>query len=168
MFPQLCSSSINRDSPRHFHYTKIVLKYIQKLTILYLNMGRDNDMELKEIIASRIKELRVINNLSQVQIAKELGTTQASVARYERGEIFPKEIHVLWYADRFNVSLDWIYGRTNQRKGGMLKKNLQKHMSEDMKKIIGDSLGPGEDVYEMIKERVEEMAKQMVENSKKK
>ena len=125
-------------------------------------------MELKEIIASRIKELRVINNLSQVQIAKELGTTQASVARYERGEIFPKEIHVLWYADRFNVSLDWIYGRTSQRKGGMLKKNLQKHMSEDMKKIIGDSLEPGEDVYEMIKTRVEEMAKQMVENSKKK
>ena len=66
-------------------------------------------MELKEIIASRIKELRVINGLSQVQIAKELGTTQASVARYERGEIFPKEVHVLWYADRFNVSLDWIF-----------------------------------------------------------
>ncbi len=37
-----------------------------------------------------------------------------------------------------------------------------------MKKIIGDSLEPGEDVYEMIKERVEEMTKEMIENSKKK
>ena len=125
-------------------------------------------MELKEIIASRVKELRTINGLSQVQIAKELGITQATVARYERGETFPKEVHVLWYADRFKVSLDWIYGRTNQRKGGMLKKNLQKYMSEDMKKIIGHSLEPGEDVYEMIKERVEEMTKAMIENSKKK
>ena len=125
-------------------------------------------MELKQIIASRIKELREINKMSQVQLAKEMGTTQASVARYEQAKVFPQEEHLLWYADRFNVSLDWIYGRTNQRKGGMLKKNLQKYMSEDMKKIIGDSLEPGEDVYEMIKTRVEEMAKQMVENSKKK
>lgn len=125
-------------------------------------------MELKQIIASRIKELREINKMSQVQLAKEMGTTQASVARYEQAKVFPQEEHLLWYADRFNVSLDWIYGRTNQRRGGLLKKNMQKYMSDDVKKIIGDGLEPGEDIYEMIKGRLDEMAKEMMEKEKNK
>ena len=123
-------------------------------------------MELKKIISARVKELRDESGLSQVEIAKQLGITQATVARYEKGINFPQPEHLLWYADNFNVSLDWIYGRTNQRKYKNLKKNLEKYMSEDMKAIIGQSLEPGEDVYEMIKERVEEMAKNMMEKKK--
>ena len=125
-------------------------------------------MDLRQIIAKRIKELREINGLSQAQLAKEMGITQASVARYEQGKVFPQEEHLLWYAERFNVSLDWIYGRTNQRKGGMLKKNLKKYMSEDVKKLIGEELEPGQDIYEMIKERLDEMANEMREKEKKK
>ena len=61
-------------------------------------------MELKEIIASRIKKLREMNGLSQAQLAKEIGTTQASVARYEKGIVFPQETHLLWYADRSSLT----------------------------------------------------------------
>ena len=114
-------------------------------------------MELKETIASRIKLLRELNKLSQLQIANCLRTTQASIARYEQGVVYPKNEHLLWYAERFNVSLDWIYGRTDHLKIGFLKKNVKDYMSEDLKKIIGEELQPGQDIYEMIKERVDEM-----------
>ena len=125
-------------------------------------------MELKEIIASRIKKLREMNGLSQAQLAKEIGTTQASVARYEKGIVFPQETHLLWYADRFNVSLDWIYGRTNSMRGGFLKKDLKEYMSDDVRKIIGEELEPGQNIYELIKERVGEMVEEMNKKSKKK
>ena len=125
-------------------------------------------MELKQVIASRVKELREMNNLSQTQLAEKMGTTQASVARYEQGKVFPQENHLLWYADTFNVSLDWIYGRTNYRKGGFLKKNMQKYMSEDLKKIIGDELEPGQDIYKMIKETLDQMVDDMNKKEKKK
>lgn len=114
-------------------------------------------MELKETIASRIKLLRELNKLSQLQIANFLGTTQASIARYEQGVVYPKNEHLLWYAERFNVSLDWIYGRTDNLKIGFLKKNVKDYMSEDLKKIIGNELQPGQDIYEMIKARVDEL-----------
>lgn len=126
------------------------------------------EMELKEIIASRIKKLREMNGLSQAQLAKEIGTTQASVARYEKGTVFPQETHLLWYADRFNVSLDWIYGRTNSMRGGFLKKDLKEYMSDDVRKIIGEELEPGQNIYELIKERVEEMVVEMNKKAKKK
>ena len=32
---------------------------------------------------------------------------------------------------------------------------MEKYMSDDVKKLIGNSLEPGQDVYEMIKQRVE-------------
>ena len=125
-------------------------------------------MELKQIIASRVKQLREMNNLSQTQLAEKMGTTQASVARYEQGKVFPQESHLLWYADTFNVSLDWIYGRTNSMRGGFLKKDLKEYMSDDVRKIIGEELEPGQNIYELIKERVEEMVVEMNKKAKKK
>lgn len=115
-------------------------------------------MKLKEIIAERIKVLRELNHLSQTQIAKSLGTTQASIARYEQAVVFPKNEHLLWYSERFNVSLDWIYGRVDNLKMGFMKKEVKDYMSEDLKKIIGEELKPGQDIYEMIKSAVDEIA----------
>ena len=125
------------------------------------------NMELKKIIASRVKQLREMNGLSQSKLAEKLGTTQASIARYEQGKVFPQEEHLLWYADTFNVSLDWIYGRTDYRRGGFLKKNMKQYMSEDVRKIIGDELEPGQDIYKMIKERLDEMVEDMKKKEKK-
>ena len=114
-------------------------------------------MGLKETIAERIKILRELNHLSQTVIAKSLGTTQASIARYEQGVVFPKNEHLLWYAERFNVSLDWIYGRVDDLKIGFMKKEVKDYMSEDLKKIIGQELQPGQDIYEMIEATVDEI-----------
>ena len=68
-------------------------------------------MELREIIGKKLKELRVSRKLSQQDIAKELNITQAAVAQYESGRSIPSAEILLWYADKFEVSLDFIYGR---------------------------------------------------------
>ena len=124
-------------------------------------------MELKQVIAMRIKELRTINNMVQKDIAKALNTTQASIGRYEQGIISPTNEQLLWYADHFKVSLDWIYGRTDVRKGGFIHKPIKEMMSKDLKELLGEELEPGQDIYKLIKKNVEEMVNEMNKKQKK-
>lgn len=70
-------------------------------------------MSTKVTIGKRLKELREKAKLSQADLAKELNVTQSSIAQYEIGRNCPNEDILVWYADRFNSSLDYIFGRTN-------------------------------------------------------
>lgn len=63
-------------------------------------------------IAKRIKSLREGVCLSQAKIAKLMGTTQASANRYENGQTAPSLKVLLWYADFFDVFMDYIFART--------------------------------------------------------
>lgn len=69
------------------------------------------------IISKRLKELRENLGVSQAKLAQEIGITQASVNRYEMGKVFPTAETLLKYADRFDVSLDYIFGRTDKPQG---------------------------------------------------
>lgn len=71
-------------------------------------------MELKETIAKRLKEIRIQDELSQLDIAKELNMTQAAIAQYEMAKNMPSPDILYWYAERFDVSLDYIFGRSDK------------------------------------------------------
>ena len=60
---------------------------------------------------NKIAELRKERNLSQRQLAKELGTSQANVSRWEQGIIEPSIIECWKIADYFSVSIDIVCGR---------------------------------------------------------
>lgn len=61
----------------------------------------------------RLKELRKKYNLSQVELAKKFNITQRSLSRLEKGETAPTEYIINRAADVFNVSADYLLGRTN-------------------------------------------------------
>ena len=64
----------------------------------------------------RLKDLREDMDLNQTQIADLLFTSQTVYSRYERGvRTIPVE-HLLILADFYNVSTDYILGRTNEKK----------------------------------------------------
>ena len=64
----------------------------------------------------RLKDLREDNDMKQVQIAEFLGIQQTVYSRYERGaQNIPLE-HLLFLADYYNVSTDFILGRTDNPK----------------------------------------------------
>ena len=81
-------------------------------------------------VSEQLKTLRLNARKSQKQIAELLGTTQQSVFRYESGLTFPNETTLLWYADYFNVSLDYIFGRTDKPQG-IAYYNTPKSLQED-------------------------------------
>lgn len=64
----------------------------------------------------RLKDLREDKDMKQVQIAELLGIQQTVYSRYERGaQNIPLE-HLLFLADYYNVSTDFILGRTDNPK----------------------------------------------------
>ena len=72
-------------------------------------------------VGSRLRSLREALDLSQKKIAEMIGATQTTVYRYEMGQAEPQIKTLLWYADYFDVSLDYIFGRTDSPQGKLYK-----------------------------------------------
>lgn len=62
----------------------------------------------------RLKELREKHNISQVKLAMELHLNQNSISRYENGEREADYNTLIAFADYFNVSVDYLLGRTDK------------------------------------------------------
>lgn len=64
----------------------------------------------------RLRDLREDKDMKQADTAQMLGIQQTVYSRYERGfQNIPIE-HLLKLADYYNVSTDYILGRTNNPK----------------------------------------------------
>jgi transcriptional regulator with XRE-family HTH domain len=70
------------------------------------------------MIADRLKYLRVSTGLTQAQLASKLSIQQSRIAMFEAGTTTPKASQLLDYANYFGVSLDYIFGRTDDIHGG--------------------------------------------------
>lgn len=68
-------------------------------------------------VAQRMKLLRESIKVSQNKLAGLAGATQSSINRYENNQTVPPLELLLWYADYFDVSLDYIFGRTDKPQG---------------------------------------------------
>ena len=60
----------------------------------------------------RLKELRKRKGISQLRLATDLNTTHNTISRYETGEREPGIDELIKIADYFNVSVDYLIGRT--------------------------------------------------------
>lgn len=64
----------------------------------------------------RIRNLREDADMTQIEIAKILNCSQRVYSNYERGELdIPTDI-LIKLANFHNVSVDYILGRTNNKK----------------------------------------------------
>ena len=67
--------------------------------------------ELKDIL----KKLRTEKNMSQAELAQEIGAGVSTVAMWEVGKRYPTREKFEALADIFNVDIDYLYGRTEIR-----------------------------------------------------
>ncbi|MDR2570577.1 MAG: helix-turn-helix domain-containing protein, partial [Oscillospiraceae bacterium] len=74
-------------------------------------------MKIEKVIGERLKQLRDSAKLSQMKIGDLNGVNQSNLARYENGKAIPPLSLLLWYADHFDVSMDFIFGRTDRPEG---------------------------------------------------
>lgn len=63
----------------------------------------------------RIKELRKQQNITQQQLSNYLGITQATLSGWENEKFEIDNNSLMKCADYFNVSLDYLLGRTEEK-----------------------------------------------------
>lgn len=67
------------------------------------------------IMTLKIKDLREDSDLTQAQIAKILMCDQSLYSKYERGEREIPLRFLITLSDYYNVSLDYLAGRTKKK-----------------------------------------------------
>ena len=66
------------------------------------------------LFAIRVKELRTENLLTQKQLAEKIKCTQSNISEWEKGTVEPKATALTQLANLFNVSTDFLLGRTDE------------------------------------------------------
>lgn len=89
------------------------------------------------MLANRLKELRNTNDLTQSDIANMLGVTQQAVARWENGKSEPDTKTLVWYANYFEVSLDYLLSNNNISTMPKLSKD-QRNLLRDIESLTND------------------------------
>ena len=111
-----------------------------------------------KIIGERLRHLRDSVKLSQVKLAKLMGTTQASINRYETDGSNPPPEIFLWYADYFDVSLDYIFGRTDKPHGKLYDYHPKiEQTSEEMRQFVEMCFDPNSPMNDRLKQTLLEM-----------
>ena len=112
---------------------------------------------MKEI-GTRLRSLRNGVGLSQMKIAKLIGTSQVSINRYESGNGAPPLSTLLWYADYFDVSLDYIFGRTDQPQGTLYEYRPKLiEDNQEMKRFVDMCFNPNSSINERLKQAIIEI-----------
>lgn len=70
---------------------------------------------MKEILSTRLKELRKEKGYTQNQVAIYCDITEKAYQNYELQTREPKIEILIRIADFFEVSLDYLVGRTNEK-----------------------------------------------------
>lgn len=116
-------------------------------------------------IAKRLRTLREDVDFPQAKIANLIGTTQTSVNRYENGQATPPVKVLMWYAEFFDVSLDYIFGRTDKPQG-ILYQHQPKVIeavasdSKEMRKFVDMCFDPASPVSEKLRDMLAQMLRE--------
>jgi transcriptional regulator with XRE-family HTH domain len=125
------------------------------------HFGKAEGAKMKEI-AERLKALRLGVGFSQAQLAKVMGVEQSTINRYEHDVGMPQHKRLLHYADYFDVSLDYIYGRTDNPQGKLYRyepKAIKEQFTDkaQMERFIEFCFEPGTAGNEKLKAVLAEM-----------
>ena len=110
-----------------------------------------------EQIGKRLRALREGVRLTQVNMAEILGVQQSRINRYETGQTTPAPEIFIKYADYFDVSMDYLYCRTDDPRGKLydyqpqaLKEKTEQN--REMREFIEMCFDPKAPVNQRLKE----------------
>ena len=115
----------------------------------------------KSLMGSRLKFLRDSVKLSQAKLASLMGVTQTAINRYEHGQSdIPNHI-LFWYAEHFDVSLDYIFGRVGAPQGKLYDFQPKTLLEdEQFQRFIEMCFEPGSPANIKIKKMLFDMLKE--------
>ena len=96
------------------NYYNVSLDYLLGMSNNKKHDGRKN-INL-DLMRKRIKELRENQNKSQEELGEKIGFSQRLYAHYEKGTRTPKTFKLYFIALYFNVSMDYLTGKSDDKK----------------------------------------------------
>ncbi len=107
----------------------------------------------KNILGKRIKKLREKNNLNQLEFSKILNISNTTLSQYEAGNRTPSDEIKEKVADYFNVSVDYLLGRTE--KCSLVDEGLrdEKFYNFDVTNLPEEAIKQIEDYIEFVKQK---------------
>lgn len=94
------------------------------------------------MLGERLKKLRIDKKLTQEQLGEKINVTKVSISGYENGNRSPDTETLQRLANYFNVSTDYLLGRTdNPNPPGelpALTEKDEKDIAKDLEKIINN------------------------------
>lgn len=114
-----------------------------------------------EEVAKRLRFLRESAKLSQGRMAEIVGVEQSTLNLHELDQASPSLETLRKYADYFDVSLDYIFGRTENPQGRLYecKPKITQSIPE-MEKFVEMCFDPNSPTNERLKETVLRMMKE--------
>lgn len=85
--------------------------YLANISDIKQYNNTNNDLD-SILIGKRLKQLRTKNNLTLRDLAEILNTSSSTISAYETGKTLILTSFAYELAVKFNISLDWICGKT--------------------------------------------------------
>ena len=112
----------------------------------------------RETIGSRLKKLRQSVKMPQRKMGELLGVSQSAIDRYERDTASPSAQNFVVYADYFDVSLDYIFGRCDNPQGKLYEHRPHVEQGNpDLKLFVDMCFDPASPMSERLKEVLTKM-----------
>lgn len=121
-----------------------------------------------EQIGKRLRALREGSRLTQTQVAEIVGVQQSRINRYETGKSTPSPEVFVKYADLFDVSMDYLYCRTDKPQGKLYDFQPritaeQSIKNRDMREFVEMCFDPKSPVSKRMKETLFKLWKEQSE-----
>lgn len=103
----------------------------------------------------RLKELRLDKKINQAELGEIIGISPSTVGMYEREQRFPDKDTLGKIADYFEVSVDYLLGRTDERNINKEKVKLNPSIKTIAAHRLGDIEDLDDDAIDKINEYIE-------------
>lgn len=84
----------------------------------------------------RLKELREEKGLTQTEVATAIGGSQSNLAKWEKEKVEPTADAICKLADFFNVSTDYLLGRSDELGSVVMPAPTAPALSDDERKLL--------------------------------
>ena len=105
------------------------------------------------MLTERLKELRHEKNVLQKDVANYLNITTSAYGFYEKGKRIPDSETLTKLANYFNVSLDYLVGKTNMKNHSNSEETIALHSDYDYKDLPDEARKEIENYIEYIKQK---------------
>lgn len=134
----------------------------EKSENIYLNtikkgveLGVAQATKRKKIIAERLREIRIKSNMKQKDIADKIKMNVVTYSGYENERSFPPIELLIQIADAYNVSLDYLTGRTENYSGIGFKDDIHAEKEDQSFTELKDRIEKLESTIHKIKGSLE-------------